>query len=158
MIGIDVTVESGGWSSLDSIEDLARRAAEAAFAVVPGVPAQAEISLLLTDDAGIRALNRTWRGLNKPTNVLSFPANGPPAPDGVSRLGDIVLAFDTVAREADDEDKSLTEHVLQLLVHAELHLLGHEHEAEYEAAAMEAREIEALARLGVANPYRDMAA
>jgi probable rRNA maturation factor len=158
MIGIDVTVERGGWASLDNLDDLARRAAEAAFAVVPEAPERAEISLLLTDDAGMRALNRTWRGLDKPTNVLSFPASALPSPDGVSQLGDIVLAFDTAAREADDENKLLTDHVLHLLVHAVLHLLGHDHEAEEQAAVMEALEVEALARLGVANPYRDMAA
>jgi probable rRNA maturation factor len=158
MIGVDVTVERGNWCGLGDVEDLARRAVDAALAVVPDAPAQAEVSVLLTDDRGIRELNRTWRGQDKATNVLSFPANSPPSPDAITHLGDIVLAFETTAREADEEKKASTDHVLHLLVHAVLHLLGHDHQAEDEAAAMEAREIEALARLGVANPYRDMAA
>jgi probable rRNA maturation factor len=158
MIGVDVTVERGDWCGLGDVEDLARRAVDAALAVVPDAPAQAEVSVLLTDDRGIRELNRTWRGQDKATNVLSFPANSPPSPDAITHLGDIVLAFETTAREADEENKASTDHVLHLLVHAVLHLLGHDHEAEHEAAAMEAREIEALARLGVANPYRDVAA
>jgi probable rRNA maturation factor len=81
-----------------------------------------------------------------------------PSPDGIRRLGDIALAFETVAREADAEGKSPHDHFAHLVVHGTLHLLGHDHEAgEDEANAMEALEIEALARLGIANPYRDVA-
>jgi probable rRNA maturation factor len=116
------------------------------------------VSLLLTDDAGMRELNRAWREIDRPTNVLSFPGSGTPGADGVRHLGDIALAFDTVAREAEAEGKSLAHHLAHLIVHGVLHCLGHDHEADAEAQTMEALEIEALARLGIADPYRDMAA
>jgi probable rRNA maturation factor len=159
VIDLDVMRGPGDWARLADIEALARRAVEAAFAVArqePDLPT--ELSLLLTNDAGMRELNRAWRGLDKPTNVLSFPGSGPSSPDGVRHLGDIALAFETVAKEADAEQKSLADHIAHLVVHGALHLLGHDHEAHEEAEAMEALETAALARLGVADPYRDMAA
>ena len=101
---------------------------------------------------------RTWRGLDKPTNVLSFPGSGSPSPKGVRHLGDLALAFETLAREAAEEQKSLADHVTHLIVHGTLHLLGYDHEADADAEEMEALEVAALARLGIADPYRDMAA
>jgi probable rRNA maturation factor len=159
MIDVDVMKGPGDWARLADIDALALRAVEAAIAVT-GEARQAavELSLLLTDDAGVRELNRTWRGLDKPTNVLSFPGSGLSSPDGIRHLGDIALAYETIAREAADEHKSLADHVMHLIVHGSLHLLGLDHEADNEAEAMEALEIAALARLGVANPYRGMAA
>jgi probable rRNA maturation factor len=106
----------------------------------------------------VQDLNRRWRGLDKPTNVLSFPASAPRSSDGIRALGDLVLAWETVAREAEQEGKPVADHVTHLVVHGTLHLLGYDHEIEHEAEAMEAREVEALARLGIANPYRDIAA
>jgi probable rRNA maturation factor len=159
VIDLDVMKGPGDWDRIADIEALAHRAVEASFAVAghkPDIPT--ELSLLLTDDAGMRELNRAWRGLDKPTNVLSFPGSGPSSPDGVRHLGDIALAFETVAKEADAEQKSLADHIAHLVVHGALHLLGHDHEAHEEAEAMEALETAALARLGVADPYRDMAA
>ncbi len=159
MIDLDVMRGPGDWRRIADLESLARRAIEAAFATLGEVPySPVELSLLLTDDAGMRELNRAWRGLDKPTNVLSFPGSGPSSPEGVRHLGDIALAFDTVAREAAEERKSFADHVAHLIVHGTLHLLGHDHEADEEADAMEALEIAALAQLGIADPYRGMAA
>jgi probable rRNA maturation factor len=159
VIDVEVVTGPGNWSRVGDVHALARCAVEAVFSVLPESPSSpTEISVLLTDDAGARELNRAWRGLDKPTNVLSFPAPAVPSPDGVRHLGDIALAFETVAREADDEGKSPHDHFAHLVVHGTLHLLGHDHETgEGEAVAMEALEIEALARLGIANPYRDIA-
>ena len=159
MIELDVMAGPGDWARIADIEGLARRAVEAALAVAGEAPrSPAELSLLLTDDAAVRELNRTWRGLDKPTNVLSFPGSGRASPDGVFHLGDIALAHETVAAEAAGEGKSLADHLTHLIVHGTLHLLGHDHERDADAETMEALEIEALARLGIADPYRDMAA
>ena len=159
MIDVEVVTGPGNWSRVGDVQALARCAVEAVFSVLPESPPSAtEISVLLTDDAGARELNRAWRGLDKPTNVLSFPAPPVPSPDGIRHLGDSALAFETVSREADEEGKSPHDHFAHLVVHGTLHLLGHDHETgEDEALAMEALEIEALARLGIANPYRDVA-
>ena len=157
MIEIDVLVADARWSALDDPEILARRAVEAAFAVAEEAPSEAEISILLTEDAAIRDLNRDWRGKDQPTNVLSFPASAPMSASGPRHFGDIVLAYDTILREADEEGKALRDHVLHLIVHGTLHLLGHDHEETAEAEVMEALEVQALARLYIGNPYRDAA-
>jgi probable rRNA maturation factor len=159
MTVIEVITENGDWSGLGDAEALVRQAVEAAFSVAANAPREAvEINVLLSDDASVRELNRRWRGLDKPTNVLSFPASAPPSPGGPRPLGDLVLACETVVREAEEEGKSFSDHATHLLVHGTLHLLGYDHEVEDEAEAMEAREVDALARLGIGNPYRDMAA
>jgi probable rRNA maturation factor len=156
---LDLSVEADGWAALDDPELLARAAIKAALAVArPREPDAVEVSLLLTGDAAIRELNRAWRGKDRPTNVLSFRANPPAGLPGPRSLGDVVLAFETVAQEAAAEGKTLADHVAHLIVHGVLHLLGHDHETEAEAEAMEALEVEALARLGIADPYREMAA
>jgi probable rRNA maturation factor len=155
VIDIDVITGPGDWARAGDIGALARRGVEAALAVSPRAPADPlEISFLLTDDAGARELNRTWRGLDKPTNVLSFPGSGLISPEGVRHLGDVALAFETIAREAEMERKSFADHVAHLVVHGTLHLLGYDHEVESEAETMEGLEVTALARLGVADPYR----
>jgi len=157
VIELDVIVEAGDWAALGDMDALARRAVEAAMAVSPlRASGPVELSLMLADDAAVRELNRAWRGVDKPTNVLSFPAPAHPGAD-VRHLGDIALAYETVGREAAAEDKTILDHATHLVVHGTLHLLGHDHDAPEGAEAMEALEIEALARLGVANPYRDMA-
>ena len=159
MIEIDVVAASDLWSPLGDLGDLARPAVEAAFAVAPQAPPQpVELTLLFTDDAAMRALNRTWRGEDKPTDVLSFPAPAPAGPQAFRPLGDIAFAFETVSREAEAERKSLAQHAAHLIVHGVLHLLGYDHETEAGAEMMERLEIEALARLGIADPYRDLAA
>jgi probable rRNA maturation factor len=159
VIELDVIQEAGEWSRLEGAEALARRAVEAAFAVASDAPdGEVEISLLLADDAGIRELNRTWRGQDKPTNVLSFPAPEAPGGHGPRQLGDMALAYETLVREAEDESKPLSDHFAHLVVHGTLHLLGYDHELEAQAEIMESLEVKALASLGIANPYRDMAA
>ena len=105
----------------------------------------------------MRALNARWRGLDKPTNVLSFPAAAPERLGETPVLGDVVVAFETMAREADDEGKALADHFRHLVVHGFLHLLGFDHRSDAEAEAMEALERRILARLGVADPYGEAA-
>lgn len=160
MIELDIMVEAGGWSAVEDVEALAQKAAEAASVVARRDGETLEISVMLTDDAHIRDLNRTWRGKDKATNVLSFPAPEPPgsAAAGPRHLGDIALAYETLAREADEESKPLAHHFAHLVVHGVLHLFGYDHEVEAEAERMEDLEVKALSTLGIADPYRDMAA
>jgi probable rRNA maturation factor len=156
VIDLDIAIEGGEWAALGDPEALARTAVGAALAAA-AVETPVALSLLLTDDAAVRALNRDWRGEDKPTNVLSFPAP-PSSSAGPRHLGEIALAFETVAREAASERRSLADHAAHLLVHGVLHLLGHDHEDDRAAEAMEALEVEALGRLGIADPYREPAA
>ncbi len=111
-----------------------------------------EMSIVLADDAFVRDLNRTWRGIDTPTNVLSFPAEDDDG-QGPCLLGDVVLAYETVQQEAVAAGKPMLDHVSHLIVHGTLHLLGFDHEEEGEAAEMEALETAILARLGIADPY-----
>jgi probable rRNA maturation factor len=117
-----------------------------------------ELSILLADDAAQQRLNRKYRGKDAPTNVLAFPARGPGAdiPCGAPvLLGDVVLALETIAREAAEQGKSFTDHLRHLVVHGVLHLLGCDHGSPAEAAIMESLETSILAELGVPDPYRD---
>ena len=143
------------WRGALPARDLAREAI-AASAAECGVAlaTEAELCIHLADDAHVRALNARWRGLDKPTNVLSFPAYEPSQLAQARLLGDIVLAYETLAREAVDEDKPLADHYRHLVVHGFLHLIGFDHEREVDAERMEALETRILARLGVADPYR----
>ena len=154
---IDVSVEDPRWDeAVPDLDAFAVRAVEAALAIAPGAPSgPVEVSVLLTGDAAVQALNRQWRGKDRPTNVLSFPAAPQPLPPGMARpLGDVVLAYDTLVRETGEQSKPLAHHLAHLLVHGTLHLLGQDHETgEAEAEVMEALEIEALAGLGIPNPY-----
>jgi probable rRNA maturation factor len=155
---LDIAVEGGDWARLPDAEDLARNAVAAALAVASDAPrGPVEVSLVLADDAAVQVLNRDWRGQDKPTNVLSFSAPEPPGGADLRHLGDIVLACETLVREAEAEGKSLRDHAAHLVVHGTLHLLGYDHEAEGQAEIMEALEVKALARLGIPDPYRDMA-
>jgi probable rRNA maturation factor len=151
---IAFAVESEGWP--DGLEEIADRAVFEALAQsgarVKGV---AELSILLTDDAEQQVLNRQWRGMDKPTNVLSFPQIEPFAPlEGL--IGDIVLARETLEREAADLGKPVTEHFTHLVVHGFLHILGYDHIEDDEAAEMEGLETRILARLGIADPYENL--
>lgn len=146
---IDVIVESARWDALPDAQVVARNAIAQALAALGG-RADAELAVLLTDDAAVRRLNATWRGLDQPTNVLSFPAAA--APDS-QHLGDIAIAFETTAREARDEGKPLADHLAHLAVHGFLHLVGYDHESDAEAEMMEQLERDILARLNVPDPY-----
>ncbi|CAM3572369.1 rRNA maturation RNase YbeY [Halomonas lysinitropha] len=111
-----------------------------------------ELTIRYVDDAESQALNLSYRGMDKPTNVLSFPFESPPDVE-LPLLGDLVICHPVVIREAAEQDKSLRAHYAHMVVHGTLHLLGHDHEEEAEAEAMEALEREILASLGIADPY-----
>jgi probable rRNA maturation factor len=179
-IALDISVPSGLWRGLPRARALAREtiavaASESGLAEGEGV----EVSLCLADDACLRALNLHWRGVDKPTNVLSFPAAPVDAVDSPSidgrptgrpldrvstdragrarrarlQLGDIALAYETLAREASELGVPLADHYRHLVAHGFLHLLGYDHETEREAERMEALETRIMARLGAAEPY-----
>ena len=153
-IDIDITVEAGAWPAKRTLRSLVKNAVGAVLEEVGAAGIGSELSIVFSDDAHIRTLNAGWRGKDKPTNVLSFPAfpvkSGERLPP---MLGDIVLAAETVAREAELEGKPLDHHITHLVIHGVLHLLGHDHENEAEAESMEALERAALARLAIPDPY-----
>jgi len=155
---VEVSVHCDAWlAACPEAEAIAAAAARAALARTAGPPASAPVilGLILTDDAEQRELNRIYRGRNAATNVLSFATANPATPAGAPvLLGDVVLAFATVEREAAEQQKTLADHLRHLVVHGVLHLLGFDHQNAAEAEAMEAREIEILATLGVPDPYR----
>ena len=150
---VDVTVSAAAWRRLlPDAEAVVRAAAEAAWRAPGNEGGAAEVSVLLADDETVRALNRRHRGIDRPTNVLSFPIGT--APGGQPRmLGDVVLADGVVLREAEEQGKSVPAHVTHLVVHGVLHLLGYDHEASPDAETMEALEVRTLAGLGIPNPY-----
>jgi probable rRNA maturation factor len=175
-VAADIVVRSPLWAAERRAKAVVRRALAATCTAVPTVPS--EVAVLLADDADVRALNRTWRGKDERTNVLSFPVDPAPAarrPPGRPRertavgsarpahrrstvaaprlLGDIVIAYETTAREAVVEGKPFDHHLAHLVVHGFLHLAGYDHETDAEAEAMEALEAAVLARLKVPNPY-----
>jgi probable rRNA maturation factor len=161
------TYEATPWPDALDWKARAAEASAAALALTPfaslaDAAPLVEISIRLTDDAEVHALNRDFRGKDKPTNVLSFPqvqadllvglAN---SDDGELLLGDIVLARETCVREAAEKGVSVEDHATHLIVHGTLHLVGYDHMDDASAAAMEALEVKALASLGLANPYAD---
>ena len=150
----DISIECEHWSKLAGLDALVERALQAAClesgrTLFKG----AEVSLLFCDDARIQELNRDWRSLDKPTNVLSFPVAPVERLASAPLLGDIAIAFETVTKEASVEDKTFSDHTSHMIVHGFLHLLGYDHENEQEAEEMEDLERRALARLGIADPY-----
>jgi probable rRNA maturation factor len=158
---IDIVVEAMVWGSTAGVEEALRRAiVEAAQATAPDRTTIGEVAVVLIDDAAIRDLNRQWRGCDCATNVLSFPASKPrgrnvsPPPASDMLLGDIVIAYETTAREAAGQGLPLTHHLTHLAVHGFLHLLGYDHELDEPAQAMEQLEGSILERLGILNPYR----
>jgi probable rRNA maturation factor len=155
----EVIVVADGWRSEPDAEAAIHRAIATAAEVVDADIGEAELAVMLTDDAGIRTLNSNWRGIDKPTNVLSFPAlppTGAAGPDEAPRmLGDIAIAYETTRKEADDEQKPFDHHLSHLAVHGFLHLIGYDHENDDDAEAMEALEQEILAHLGIPDPYAE---
>jgi probable rRNA maturation factor len=146
---IDVLVDSDQWQKPAKVRLTVRRAIAQAAAMTSTTGT--ELAIVLTDDSAIRQLNRLWRGIDAPTNVLSFPSKR--ADDEPAHLGDIVLAYETIAREAEAERKSFAHHLAHLAVHGFLHLLGHDHERDADAEAMERAERDILRRLGIPDPY-----
>jgi probable rRNA maturation factor len=164
VLAIDIVVQSPLWDAQPGIAEALCGALDEAAAMLSTNPA--ELAIVLTDDSAVRVLNRDWRGIDKATNVLSFPMQTPGQPvAGRSKsppvmLGDIVIAYETAAREADAESKSLRDHLVHLAVHGFLHLLGYDHDSDRDAETMEGIERAILARLDISDPYaaRDLAA
>lgn len=158
----DIVWEHAAWRRkraawMDVIETTLPLAARS----VKGFPRKAvAVSILLTDDASIKTINRKHRGKNKPTNVLSFPQYDTLDDFKASRepmlhLGDIIVAYETVAREAKAESKTIQDHFTHLLVHGFLHLLGYDHMNDRDAGVMESLEVRILKKIGINNPYID---
>ena len=153
----EVLVVADCWQGEPEAEAVIQRAIAAAAEAVDADVGDAELAVMLTDDSGIRTLNGNWRGIDKPTNVLSFPALQPTAPsrpgDAPRMLGDIAIAYETMRQEADDEQKPFDHHLSHLAVHGFLHLVGYDHETDADAEAMENLEREILGLLGIPDPY-----
>jgi probable rRNA maturation factor len=151
---VDVLIESEAWHDLPAAEDVAQHAV--AMAASGAGIRNAELSILLCNDDTIAALNGRWRGQEKPTNVLSFPAvplHGGAAFQVKMPLGDIAIAYETLVREARESGKTASAHLSHLVVHGFLHLVGYDHETDDEAEEMERLERDILGRIGVADPY-----
>jgi len=164
MLEIDIEADAE-WDSSTDWSRLVRSAAEAAvaesaFPQLAQAERAVELSVRLTGDEEVRALNAQWRGKDKPTNVLSFPLADAEELEQAGEgpelmLGDIVLARGVCEREAAEKAIAFETHASHLLVHGTLHLLGYDHHGDDEAEDMESREVRALARLGIADPYGD---
>ena len=155
MIGVETDV-SGEWDSRIDWPALACRAVHSAVAHSRhrGL-SDSEVSVKFTSDEEVRELNRTWRGKDKPTNVLSFPMAEETELESAQLLGDVVLAHGICAAEASDKGVAIETHAVHLLVHGTLHLLGYDHEtSDADAEEMEETERRALAALGISDPYR----
>ena len=152
----DIETDSPLWDEMSDAEALAERAIEAASRWFDGKLFNgAEVSILLSDNNHVREVNHEWRALDKPTNVLSFPAVEPDKINKAAFLGDIILAYETIAEEAKTEGKSFADHYTHLVIHGFLHLLGYDHDTEEKAELMENLEIAILADLNIPNPYSD---
>lgn len=164
-LDLSVTVGDPRWTTVDPafsdeerggrvVERIVRAAFEAAG--VDGASLPVELGVRFADDAEVRRLNREWRGTDRPTNVLSFALEdeaGFVAPDAPRQIGDVILAFETVAAEAARDGKQPFAHTAHLVVHGVLHLLGYDHQTDAEAEEMETVERRALAALGLPDPY-----
>ena len=160
LLDIQISVEEGGWPSEDELQPLTDRVLEKAADYLNANAKQkfpkmaTEVSLVFTDDESIRAINAEWRQKDKATNVLSFPAY-PITPGKIPgpMLGDIIIARETVAREAEELEKPFEDHLTHLMVHGFLHLFGYDHMNDGEAEIMEGLETRILADLGLSDPY-----
>lgn len=147
MIDLDLQIAAEA-PDLPAEDDILRWVA----AAVGDAMAEAQLTVRIVDEAEIRELNATYRGKDKPTNVLSFPFEAPPGVD-IPLLGDIIICAEVVAREAGEQNKPLEAHWAHMVLHGTLHLLGYDHIEESDAEEMEGLEIRLLADLGYANPY-----
>ena len=148
---IDIQIQSPLWEAEPAAEQTVRDAIAAAAATLS--TADNEVSILLTDDKAIRLLNREWRGIDKPTNVLSFPAAATKASVRMPLFGDIVIAYETLKRECDDEDRIFLHHLAHLTVHGFLHLIGYDHQVEAQAEEMEGLESKIMTRMQMPDPH-----
>jgi probable rRNA maturation factor len=170
---VEIITNAPCWDEEPAAHDIVRRALAAVIPLGPDILSHflrktgshfsgkclmGAVTVVLTDDAEIKSLNSDWRGFDKPTNVLSFPAAPSPggeARPGNERLGDVIIAYETVKREAADEGKPFANHLSHLAVHGFLHLVGYDHDTDAKAAIMEGLERKALASLGIPDPYED---
>ena len=146
---IDIQVQSPLWDAEPAAERTVRDAIAAAAEALS--TADGEVSIVLTDDSAVRTLNRDWRGIDKPTNVLSFPASK--VSGGAKILGDIVIAYETLSQECYDEDRIFLHHLAHLAVHGFLHLLGYDHQTDRQADEMEGLESKIMTRMNMPDPY-----
>ena len=149
-LSIDLRIADSRWEALG---DLDAFAANVLGHAADHVKQHGEVAILLSDDAEIRGLNKQWRGLDKPTDVLSFPSDQPEIPGQPQYLGDIVLGYETAFRDAETMGRAFDGHVSHLLIHGFLHLLGYDHIEAEDAKVMEPLEAEILAGLGWSDPY-----
>ena len=147
-----VLIEYPHWKKTRGLVPLVKRAAAAAL-TASGPKGKSTLTVLLTSDKKLRALNHDFRGKDKPTNVLSFPA----AKNAEGYRGDVAIAYGVTAKEAKAAGKSLKHHAAHLTVHGVLHLAGHDHEKSRDARVMEKLEVKILAKLGIADPYKVIA-
>lgn len=158
-ITVDVVADSGDWSAFEPVDEVIGRAMAALNAELrlDGAAGERQAVIALADDAEVGRLNLAFRGQDKPTNVLSFPADdaSPHPADITMPLGDVVLAAETLQREAGDLGITLSHHLAHMVIHGVLHLLGHDHGEPADAVRMETLETAVLARLGMADPYDD---
>jgi probable rRNA maturation factor len=170
---IGITIRHTAWqTALPEARRVTRKAALAALALTTDLPAAAsqaarpqatELAVVLADDALLHALNKEYRGIDKATNVLAFAyaeseSESAPAFEENDVLGDVVIAFETARAEADQAERGLSAHLSHLVIHGVLHLLGYDHENDRDAEAMEDLEIQALAAIGISNPYASLSA
>jgi probable rRNA maturation factor len=146
---VDIQIASSRWDAEPGAEQTVRDAIAAAAAAVEAD--EGEVSVVLTDDAAIRILNRDWRKIDKATNVLSFPA--PDNAAGEKMFGDVVIAYETLVRECSEEDRVFLHHLAHLTVHGFLHLIGYDHQTDSEADAMEALESTIMIAMKRPDPY-----
>jgi probable rRNA maturation factor len=156
---LEVLVVADCWQAELDAEAVIHRAIATAAELVAADVGDSELAVMLTDDAGIRTLNNNWRGIDKPTNVLSFPALQPSGRRGPAEpprmLGDLAIAYETTRREADEEQKPFDHHLSHLAIHGFLHLIGYDHEKDEPAETMEELEREILSQLGIPDPYAE---
>tara|TARA_R110001592_G_scaffold16881_9_gene71607 strand:+ start:31491 stop:31976 length:486 start_codon:yes stop_codon:yes gene_type:complete len=155
---IDIAVQDERWTDIvPNIESFTNIVVSKALSGLLTAIDHADISIVLVDDTFIRDLNKNYRGKDKATNVLSFPQTEPNTlenPTPLCSLGDIIIAFETIQRESEEQNKTMTDHYAHMLVHGCLHLLHFDHEDDQEAEIMEAREIDILKTLNIKNPYQ----
>jgi probable rRNA maturation factor len=150
-MNLEISVEHDAWDKVLADLSLVQNCVAVVFDETLSINRDKEVCFLFTSDDEIRILNRTYRAVDKPTNVLSFPVSSEEIEDGI--LGSVALAFETIQKEALEQKKSLEDHLQHLIVHGVLHLLGHDHVDDSEADQMEALEVKILQKLGIKDPY-----